>query len=102
MSGPPPPGVSMCEEGDRDDSVEVRRGIEAAILVEMIEAHPIALTESALRNELTTVENTPGRMVAINSAVEGLVEVGLVTRESELLRLTPPALRAGALEIGIL
>ena len=50
--------------------------------------------------ELTSVENTSERVAAIGEAVAGLVEVGLVARADEVLRLTLPALRAGELEIG--
>ena len=71
------------------------------VLAALIEAHPEELTESAVQRELTAVENTPERLAAIGQAVEGLVEVGLVAREADLLRLTPPALRAGELELGL-
>lgn len=71
------------------------------VLAALIEAHPKELTESAVQRELTAVENTPERLAAIGQAVEGLVEVGLVAREADLLRLTPPALRAGELELGL-
>ncbi len=71
------------------------------VLAALIEAHPDELTESAVQRELTSVENTPERLAAIGQAVEGLVEVGLVARDADLLRLTPPALRAGELELGL-
>lgn len=71
------------------------------VLAALIEAHPEELTETAVQRELTSVENTPERLAAIGQAVEGLVEVGLVARDADLLRLTPPALRAGELELGI-
>ena len=82
-------------------SVERQRDVEAVVLAALIEAHPEELTESAVQRELTSVENTPERLAAIGQAVEGLVEVGLVAREADLLRLTPPALRAGELELGL-
>ena len=82
-------------------SVERQRDVEAVVLAALIEAHPKELTESAVQRELTSVENTPERLAAIGQAVEGLVEVGLVAREADLLRLTPPALRAGELELGL-
>lgn len=82
-------------------SVERQRDVEAVVLAALIEAHPEELTESAVQRELTSVENTPERLAAIGQAVEGLVEVGLVARDADLLRLTPPALRAGELELGI-
>jgi hypothetical protein len=82
-------------------SVERQRDVEAVVLAALIEAHPNELTESAVQRELTAVENTPERLAAIGEAVEGLVEVGLVARDAEVLRLTPPALRAGELELGI-
>jgi hypothetical protein len=82
-------------------SVERQRDVEAVVLAALIEAHPDELTESAVQRELTAVENTPERLAAIGEAVAGLVEVGLVAREAEILRLTPPALRAGELELGI-
>lgn len=71
------------------------------VLAALIDAHPDGLTESAVQRELTAVENTPERLAAISEAVAGLVEVGLVARDGDLLRLTPPALRAGELELGI-
>jgi hypothetical protein len=82
-------------------SVERQRDVEAVVLAALIEAHPEELTESAVQRELTAVENTPERLAAIGQAVEGLVEVGLVARDADLLRLTPPALRAGELELGL-
>ena len=71
------------------------------VLAALIEAHPDELTEAAVQRSLTSVENTPERLAAIAEAVAGLVEVGLVARDADLLRLTPPALRAGELELGI-
>jgi hypothetical protein len=82
-------------------SVERQRDVEAVVLAALIDAYPDELTESAVKRELTSVENTPQRLMAIGEAVEGLVEVGLVTRDADHLRLTPPALRAGELELGI-
>jgi hypothetical protein len=82
-------------------SSERQRDVEAVVLAALIDAHPDALTEAAVQSELTAVENTPERVEAIREAVEGLVEVGLVARDDDLLRLTPPALRAGELELGI-
>jgi hypothetical protein len=82
-------------------SIERQRDVEAVVLAALIDAHPDELTEAAVRRELTAVENTPERVAAIGEAVEGLVEVGLVARDGDLLRLTPPALRAGELELGI-
>lgn len=71
------------------------------VLAALIDAHPDQLTESAVRRELTSVENTPERLASIGEAIEGLIEVGLIAREADLLRLTPPALRAGELELGL-
>ena len=82
-------------------SVERQRDVEAVVLAALIEAHPEELTETAVQRELTSVENTPERLAAIAEALEGLIEVGLVARDADLLRLTPPALRAGELELGI-
>ena len=82
-------------------SVERQRDVEAVVLAALLEAHPAELTESAVQRELTAVENTPERLAAIGQAVEGLVEAGLVARHADPLRLTPPALRAGELELGL-
>lgn len=71
------------------------------VLAALIAAYPEELTESAVQSELTAVENTPERLAAIGAAIAGLVEVGLVARAGDLLQLTPPALRAGELELGI-
>jgi hypothetical protein len=82
-------------------SVERQRDVEAVVLAALIDAYPDELTESAVQRELTAVENTPERLAAIAEAIAGLVEVGLVARAGDLLRLTPAALRAGELELGI-
>jgi hypothetical protein len=82
-------------------AIERQRDVEAVVLAALIDAHPDQLTESAVRRELTAVENTPERVASIGEAIEGLIEVGLVAREADLLRLTPPALRAGELELGL-
>ena len=70
------------------------------VLATLIDAHPDALTESAIQCELTSAENSPGRLEVIRRSVEGLVEVGLVVREADLLRPTRSAIRAGELEVG--
>jgi hypothetical protein len=82
-------------------SVERQRDVEAVVLAALIDAYPDELTESAVQRELTAVENTPERLAAIAAAIAGLVEVGLVARAGDALRLTPAALRAGELELGI-
>jgi hypothetical protein len=82
-------------------STERQRHVEAVILATLIEAHPDELSESAVRRELTSIDNTPERPAAIGKAIEGLIEVGLVIRTADLLRLTPPALRAGELDLGL-
>jgi len=82
-------------------SIERQRDVEAVVLAALIDAYPDELTESAVQRELTAVENTPERTAAIREAIEGLIEVGLVARVGDLLRLTPPALRAGELELGL-
>lgn len=71
------------------------------VLAALIDAYPEELTEAEVRRELTSVENTPERTAAISQAVEGLIEVGLVARAADRLLLTPPALRAGELELGL-
>lgn len=82
-------------------SIERQRDVEAVVLAALIDAYPDELTESQVRRELTAVEDTPERVAAIGEAVEGLVEVGLVARAADRLQLTPPALRAGELELGL-
>lgn len=77
------------------------RDVEAVVLAALIDAYPDELTEADVRRELTSVENTPERAAMIIQAVEGLVNVGLVARADDRLRLTPPALRAGELELGV-
>jgi hypothetical protein len=84
-----------------ESSIEYRRGVESMVLAALLEAHPDRLTESKVRRELTSVESTPDRVSAIGQAVKGLVDVGLVARDDRLLRLTPAALRAGELELGL-
>jgi hypothetical protein len=82
-------------------SIERQRDVEAVVLAALIDAHPDELTESQVRRELTSVENTSERVAAIGRAVEGLIEVGLVARPGDVLQLTPAALRAGELELGL-
>jgi hypothetical protein len=82
-------------------SIERQRDVEAVVLAALIDAYPDELSESAVQRELTSVENTPERVAAIREAIEGLVDVGLVAREGDVLRLTPPARRAGELELGL-
>lgn len=71
------------------------------VLATLIDAYPDELTESEVRRELTSFEDTPERAAAVGEAVVGLIEAGLVVRASDLLRLTPPALRAGELDLGL-
>ena len=82
-------------------SVERQRDVEAVVLAALIDAHPQELTAAQVRDELTSVEKTPERIAAIDQAVAGLVEVGLVDRAADALQLTPPALRTGELELGL-
>lgn len=88
------------ENGRVSQPVEPQRDVEAVVLVALIEAHPEGLTESAVQRELSLVESSPVRSAAISTAIEGLVEVGLVVREADLLRPTQSAMRAGELELG--
>jgi hypothetical protein len=78
-----------------------RRDVEAVVLAVLIEAHPLELTESQVRQKLTSVEDTRARVAEIDQAVESLIEVGLVVRTDRFLRPTPPALRAGELDLGL-
>jgi hypothetical protein len=82
-------------------SIERQRDVEAVILATLIEAHPDELSESEVRHELTSIDNTPERAAAIDRATKGLVDVGLVARAGDLLRPTPPALRAAELDLGL-
>lgn len=88
---------------DGGDSIRGRgrRAVEAVVLATLIEAHPRELTETEVRWELTSVEDTPARVAEINQAVESLIEVGLVVRAVPFLLPTPPALRAGELDLGL-
>lgn len=89
------------DQDRRSRSIGRDRDVEAVVLAALIEAHPTPLTETDLRRELTAIENTSERVAAIGRAVEELIGVGLIVRDGELLRSTPPALRAGELELGL-
>lgn len=87
-------------EGE-DEAIERRRNLESVAFGVLVVAHPDELTESELRRQLTSVEDTPERSAAIDRAIEGLIAAGLVVRVRGRLRLTPPAVRAGELELGL-
>jgi hypothetical protein len=89
------------EMEQQPQSIERQREIEAAVLAVLITAYPNEIGESEVGRELTSIESTPERVVAIGQAVEGLVEAGLVVTATATLQLTPPAIRAGELELGL-
>lgn len=87
-------------EGD-GEAIERLRNLEAVAFSVLVAGYPEELSESQVRRELTSVEDSPERTAAIGRAIEGLIEVGFVVRAGDRLRLTPPALRAGELELGL-
>jgi DNA-binding transcriptional ArsR family regulator len=89
------------EGTQRRPSTGNHRGVEAAVLAALVDASPDGLTESELRQDLTSVENTTERQVAIGTAIEGLIDVELVVRAADLLELTPPSLRVAELDLGL-
>ncbi len=86
---------------DEAEELERRRNLEAVAFSVLVVAYPDELTESELRRQLTSVEDSPERSAAIDRAIEGLIEVGLVVRACGRLRLTTLALRAAELELGL-
>lgn len=77
------------------------RKVEAAVLAMLIELHPEELTAAEVLERMTEMTLTPGRISAIEQAIEGLVEVGLLARVGDALHATPAGLRAGELELGL-
>jgi hypothetical protein len=86
---------------DRSERRAVPRDVEAVVLASLIDTYPDEPTEAEVRRGLSTIEDTPERSAAISQAVAGLIAVGLVARSAGRLRATPPALRAGELELGL-
>jgi hypothetical protein len=89
------------EEAHHSRLTARQRGVEAVVLAALIDAHPCELEESQVRRDLTSVDNTPDRVAAIDQAIDGLVDVGLVARDAERFRLTPPAVRAKEFDLGL-
>ena len=86
--------TGQTEHGRRSE-VARQRDFEAVVLDTMLEVHLTALAQEEVRRELSAVEDTPERLAAIDKALEGLVEVGLITRVSGWLAPTSPAIRLG-------
>jgi DNA-binding transcriptional ArsR family regulator len=102
LNGRDPTSSPIRGEGDqRPPWTGSHKGVEAAVLAALVDASPDGLMESVLRQDLTSIEHTPERQVAIGKAIEGLIEVGLVVRAADHLDLTPPALRAAELDLGL-
>jgi hypothetical protein len=85
----------------KPEATERLRNLEAVAFAVLVVAHPRELTEAEVRRDLTSVEDSPERLAAIDRAIEGLVDIGLVARDGDRLRLTPPAVRAAELELGL-
>jgi hypothetical protein len=88
----------MTMGGDPDQDP---RNVEAVVLARLIEGHPDGLTKAQVLASMTEMVLTPERVAAVENAIEGLVEVGLLVRAGAVLRPTQAALRAGELELGL-
>jgi hypothetical protein len=77
------------------------RSVESAALAIVIEHHPEPLPLDGLISEMRTEADGRGRAADIAEAVRELVAVGLLASSGGLLRVTPAALRAGELELGL-
>ncbi len=86
----------MCGDPDQDP-----RNVEAVVLARLIERHPEMLTTEQVLQSMTGMKLTPERVTAVENAVEGLIEVGLLGRVGDALHPTPAGLRAGELELGL-
>jgi hypothetical protein len=76
------------------------RSVESAVLAIAIERHPESLSLCDLVAEMRTAADGPERPTQVESAVNGLIEVGLLAPSNDVLVVTPAALRAGELELG--
>lgn len=85
----------------RPSSLRERRSVESVVLAKLVERGPGGLGEAQVIEEMTTVVNTPERVMSVRSAIEGLLEVDLLIKADEILRPTPAAVRAGELEMGL-
>jgi hypothetical protein len=75
------------------------RSVESAVLAIVLERQPESLSQSGLLEEMKTGAENQRRTAEVESAVLGLVEVGLLVLSDGLLLPTPAALRAGELEL---
>ena len=82
---------------DRSSPDAPHRDIEAVVLWTLIEAGPDGLTKLAVQEDLTSIENSPGRVAAINEALTGLRKAQLVVIDGDRVTLTSTARRAGEL-----
>ena len=77
-----------------------RRSVESAVLAIVVESHPEPLSRLTLLNEMEASPDDSDRIAAVDDAVDGLIAVGLLTKESQTLSPTPASLRAAELELG--
>jgi len=91
----------MEREPSHQRSGRGTRSVESAVLAIAIERHPEPLLLSDLLLDMRTEADGPGRATEVESAVAGLVGVGLLISSEGVLIVTPAAMRAGELELGL-
>jgi hypothetical protein len=84
-----------------DVRVAKQRGVEGSALATLVEASPKRLTVDELIDAMSVEGRSPERAAAIEIAVAGLVESGLLQRSGGELEPSKPALRAAELEMGL-
>jgi hypothetical protein len=86
---------------DESEATGRQRDVEAAVLTILLGAYPDELTGQEVRRQLTSIEDTQERLAVIGLAVDGLIDAQLILRAGDHLRLTPQALRASELDLGL-
>ncbi|HEX4304835.1 MAG TPA: hypothetical protein VHZ54_02255 [Solirubrobacterales bacterium] len=85
-----------------DPAICQERDIESAALAKIVEQSPKPVGEGNLILHLMEHRTFDSeRIAAIERAVAGLVEVGLLVKDGNLLAPTPQAIRAAGLELGL-
>jgi hypothetical protein len=84
------------------DETRKMRSVEEAALAILIERLPARTTGRALRELMNEdAAPTPERNAATELAVDGLIAVGLLVRDGDVLEPTPAACRSAELDLGL-
>jgi hypothetical protein len=83
------------------DRIEAERSLELAILATLLEDESGRMGEDVLMRRMTVILNTTARVEAVCRALDGLVAVGLIRRDSGQFEATPAAQHLRALGVGL-